>query len=106
MYAIILIILNLSTGTDTCIDFESAAGLVSLIGVCRLLLHKDNHDKFVALNDLSVTGNFTHLIVSHSRWVPGCLALIIWASLLNKSWYTRNKSHLFSFCHSQCSSFV
>ena len=49
-------------GEDRSVDYESAAGLFALLQA-SLLLHKDKL-KLMGINDLSRTGNFSHIILS------------------------------------------
>mgnify|MGYP006957663197 CR=1 FL=1 len=49
-------------GEERSIDYESAAGLFALLQASQLL-HTDKC-KLVGINDLSRTGNFSHIILS------------------------------------------
>jgi hypothetical protein len=50
------------SGQERSVDFESAAGLFSLLQASQQL-HQDEV-KLVGINDLSRTGNFSHIILS------------------------------------------
>lgn len=50
------------SGSPRAIDYESAAGIVEIINCCISLQNRDS--VLVGINDISRTGNFSHIILA------------------------------------------